>query len=70
MYIVNDHLGTPRKIFSEDGKLVWAAQYRTFLIPWCAVHKIWQADNDNDIRSPYPPPIRGNLAFKYDTVEA
>ncbi|UXN02607.1 RHS domain-containing protein [Bartonella sp. HY406] len=70
LYIVNDHLGTPRKIFSEDRKLVWAAQYRTFLIPWRAVHKIWQADNDNDIRSPYPPPIRGNLAFKYDTVEA
>ncbi|UXN02613.1 RHS repeat-associated core domain-containing protein [Bartonella sp. HY406] len=65
-YIVNDHLGTPREMFSEDGKLVWAAQYRT----WGAVHKIWQADNDNDIRGPYPPPMRGNLAFKYDTVEA
>ncbi|UXM96196.1 RHS domain-containing protein [Bartonella sp. HY329] len=65
-YIVNDHLGTPREMFSEDGKLVWAAQYRT----WGAIHKIWQADNDNDIRGPYPPPIRGNLAFKYDTVEA
>ncbi|UXN02611.1 RHS domain-containing protein [Bartonella sp. HY406] len=34
MYIVNDHLGTPPEMFSKDGKLVWAAQYRTFLIPW------------------------------------
>jgi len=67
-YIVTDHLGTPREMFSEDGKLVWAAQYRS----WGAVKHIWQADNDNEAyHAPNPSPVclmRGNLAIRYDNV--
>jgi len=70
-YIVTDHLGTPREMFSEDGQLGWAAQYRT----WGGVKHIWQADNDNNAytsSSPnHPSPaalMRGSLAIRYDTV--
>jgi len=55
-------------MFSEDGQLVWAAQYRS----WGAVKHIWQADNDNDAyHAPNPSPaslMRGNLAIRYDNV--
>jgi len=67
-YIVTDHLGTPREMFSEDGHLVWAAQYRS----WGAVKHIWQADNDNEAyHAPNPSPasfMRGSLAIRYDNV--
>ena len=42
-YVVCDHLGTPRELFSEDGQCIWAAEYTT----WGELRRIWQADNDN-----------------------
>ncbi|MDZ5449889.1 RHS repeat-associated core domain-containing protein [Labrys sp. ZIDIC5] len=43
-YIVTDHLGTPREMFREDGRLVWAVDYRT----WGEVRRLWLADAVND----------------------
>lgn len=43
-YIVTDHLGTPREMFDEGGKLAWAAEYRT----WGEVRWVWLADFAND----------------------
>ncbi len=74
LYIVTDHLGTPRELFSEDGKLQWAAEYRT----WGSVRRIWRVDPDNDnlpvketpgtfsIRTGIVSVRYGNLALKDD----
>ncbi|QEN90083.1 hypothetical protein FZC33_28920 [Labrys sp. KNU-23] len=43
-YIVTDHLGTPREMFEESGKLRWAAEYRT----WGEMRRLWVAGAAND----------------------
>ncbi|MGJ4856824.1 RHS repeat-associated core domain-containing protein [Labrys sp. La1] len=43
-YIVTDHLGTPREMFEESGKLRWAAEYRT----WGEMRRLWVAGVAND----------------------
>ncbi|MDT3381163.1 RHS repeat-associated core domain-containing protein [Labrys neptuniae] len=43
-YLVTDHLGTPREMFEEDGKLAWVAEYRT----WGEIRRLWLADASND----------------------
>ncbi|MGN8113064.1 RHS repeat-associated core domain-containing protein [Labrys sp. 22185] len=66
-YIVTDHLGTPREMFEENGKLTWAAEYRT----WGEVRRLWLAEVGNDNRldgggqAMYP---RGEKAGKDETA--
>ncbi|CAM5768060.1 Putative deoxyribonuclease RhsC [Labrys miyagiensis] len=38
LYIVNDHLGTPREMFDEAGKQVWGAEYRL----WGDIKRLWK----------------------------
>lgn len=66
-YIVTDHLGTPREMFEENGKLRWAAEYRT----WGEMRRLWVAGaaNDNalevddpwaDVLAPLERPMRSS----------
>lgn len=51
LYIVCDHLGTPREMFDERGVKQWAAEYRL----WGGLNRLWQAEPANDNgRSYYP----------------
>ena len=72
LYIVTDHLGTPREMLAENGNVVWAASYTT----WGRVRGLRIApanDNDDD-----GPTYRGlgayyhsdNLALKPAPEEA
>ncbi|SCB39946.1 RHS repeat-associated core domain-containing protein [Rhizobium hainanense] len=51
LYVVCDHLGSPREMFDERGAKQWAAEYRL----WGALNRVWQARPANDNgRSVYP----------------
>ncbi len=43
LYVVTDHLGTPRELLDESGRAVWSAEYRL----WGAVRRVWVAANDD-----------------------
>lgn len=70
LYIVGDHLGTPREMFTERGELAWAASYTT----WGAARGVRaaapKAANDDGPSPDWgggggrPGGVQGNLALK------
>jgi RHS repeat-associated protein len=65
LYIVTDHLGTPREMFGEDGKLRWAAEYRT----WGDIRRLWKPDAANDnAEAPRAPPAP-RYSTRWDRLE-
>jgi RHS repeat-associated protein len=44
LYLVTDHLGTPRELVNAEGQVVWAAQWQT----WGQSNQWWQARAAND----------------------
>ena len=59
LYVVTDHLGTPREMLTENGDIVWAASYTT----WGRVRSLRIAvSNDND-----GPAYRGLGAYYRQT---
>ncbi|RZS76780.1 RHS repeat-associated protein [Phyllobacterium myrsinacearum] len=54
LYIVTDHLGTPREMFDEAGKLQWAASYN-----------VW-----GKVKSLKTPLTSGNAAVSMDEMES
>lgn len=69
-YIVNDHLGTPREMFSEDGQLVWSIKLSTWGVVKGVKKRVIEPDNDNFIFAITPSKSRGNLALKQAPIEA
>jgi RHS repeat-associated protein len=66
LYIVNDHLGTPREMFDETGGQVWGAEYRL----WGDIRRLWKPQarpaNDNG-GLPTPPEPQQAPAPRYST---
>lgn len=44
LYVVSDHLGTPRELVNANGQVVWAAQLQT----WGKLNRCWQQRAAND----------------------
>ena len=69
LYVVNDHLGTPREILDVTGELVWAAKYNL----WGGLRSVQFPANDNESGS---SPIvslnrsRGSLALALSSTYA
>jgi len=67
-YLINDHLGTVREMFTERGYLVWSADYEI----WGGMRQLWQNHHDNDNLSNHThiPSSwgHGNLALKSDPL--
>ena len=73
LYIVTDHLGTPREMVAENGNVMWAASYTT----WGRVRNLRVATANNNDEGPahrglgaYYRPTSGNLALKPAPEEA
>lgn len=45
-YVVTDHVGSPRELFSESGVALWAAEYTT----WGSIRRLWAGHVANDNR--------------------
>ncbi|UXN02955.1 RHS repeat-associated core domain-containing protein [Bartonella sp. HY406] len=58
-YIISDHIGTPKDMFSEKGYLVWSVDHNI----WGDINQAWQAHNDNGLAYN----ATGNLAIKGDS---
>jgi RHS repeat-associated protein len=55
LYVVTDHLGTPRELLDEAGQLVWAAEQHL----WGGLRRVWTAANDNKKGTAPDPSGRG-----------
>ncbi len=54
LYVVTDHLGTPREVLDGDGRMVWAAQLQT----WGKLNRLWQTPAANDADNPLQLDLR------------
>jgi RHS repeat-associated protein len=72
LYIVNDHLGTPREMFGETGGQVWGAEYRL----WGDIRRLWKPqarpanDNGGLLNPPAPrQPPAPRYSTRWDRLE-
>jgi RHS repeat-associated protein len=54
LYVVSDHLGTPRELVDGTGRMVWAAQLQT----WGKLNRLWQSPAANEAEHPLQLDLR------------